>query len=53
MAAFTMYVVPVAAQESFNVTLVPVVPVVGHYDNAVGTSDAASQGVITADLVAN
>jgi len=31
----------------------PVVRVVGHYDNAVGTSDAASQGVITADLVAN
>ncbi|MCS0629513.1 TonB-dependent receptor [Telluria mixta] len=30
-----------------------VVRVVGHYDNAVGTSDAASQGVITADLVAN
>ena len=31
----------------------PVVRVVGHYDNAVGTSDAASQGVVTADLVAN
>ncbi|MRW92959.1 TonB-dependent receptor plug domain-containing protein [Duganella sp. FT80W] len=29
------------------------VQVVGHYDNAVGTSDAASQGVITGDLIAN
>ena len=53
MVAFSMYVVPAAAQDSFNVTPVPVVPVLGHYDNAVGTSDAASQGVITADLVAN
>jgi hypothetical protein len=30
-----------------------VVKVAGHYDNAVGTSDAASQGTITADLIAN
>ncbi|WP_075791269.1 TonB-dependent receptor [Massilia putida] len=30
-----------------------VVRVGGHYDNAVGTSDAASQGTITADLIAN
>jgi hypothetical protein len=29
-----------------------VVKVTGHYDNAVGTSDAASQGTITADLIA-
>jgi len=29
------------------------VTVVGHYDNAVGTSDAASQGTVTADLIAN
>jgi len=29
------------------------VKVIGHYDNAVGTSDAASQGTITADLIAN
>lgn len=29
------------------------VKVTGHYDNAVGTSDAASQGTITADLIAN
>lgn len=31
----------------------PIVKVRGHYDNAVGTSDAASQGTITADLIAN
>jgi outer membrane receptor protein involved in Fe transport len=30
-----------------------VVRVAGHYDNAVGTSDAASQGTITADLIAS
>jgi len=30
-----------------------VVEVRGHYDNAVGTSDAASQGAITADLIAS
>ncbi|USX25363.1 TonB-dependent receptor [Oxalobacteraceae bacterium OTU3CINTB1] len=30
-----------------------VVKVPGHYDNAVGTSDAASAGTITADLIAN
>jgi len=29
------------------------VAVTGHYDNAVGTSDAASQGTITSDLIAN
>src|SRR5471032_2180333 len=29
------------------------VRVTGHYDNAVGTSDAASQGVITTDLIVN
>ncbi|MCC7595910.1 TonB-dependent receptor [Janthinobacterium sp. FW305-129] len=29
------------------------VRVTGHYDNAVGTSDAASQGVITRDLIVN
>ena len=31
----------------------PAVTVVGHYDNAVGTSDAASQGTVTADLIRN
>ncbi|WP_402718407.1 TonB-dependent receptor [Janthinobacterium rivuli] len=29
------------------------VRVAGHYDNAVGTSDAASQGVITTELIVN
>lgn len=29
------------------------VEVVGHYDNAVGTSDAASQGTVTAELIRN
>jgi hypothetical protein len=33
--------------------IIPKVQVTGHYDNAVGTSDAASQGTITADLIAN
>lgn len=31
----------------------PVVEVIGHYDNAVGTSDAASQGVVTSKLIEN
>nr|WP_314606403.1 TonB-dependent receptor [uncultured Janthinobacterium sp.] len=30
-----------------------IVRVAGHYDNAVGTSDAASQGVITSELIIN
>jgi hypothetical protein len=29
------------------------VAVIGHYDNAVGTSDAASQGTVTAGLITN
>jgi len=36
-----------------DVTPTQTVAVTGHYDNAVGTSDAASQGTITSDLVAN
>jgi hypothetical protein len=32
---------------------IPAVAVVGHYDNAVGTSDAASQGTVTASLIVN
>src|ERR1043165_8979389 len=32
---------------------VAVVAVTGHYDNAVGTSDAASQGTVTAELIRN
>jgi len=29
------------------------IPIMGHYDNAIGTSDAASQGSITASLIEN
>ncbi|SHM91893.1 Outer membrane receptor proteins, mostly Fe transport [Duganella sacchari] len=29
------------------------VTVLGHYDNAIGTTDAASQGTVTANLIAN
>lgn len=35
------------------VEAVPVVTVVGHYNNAVGTSDAASEGTVNADLIRN
>ncbi|KQQ40102.1 TonB-denpendent receptor [Duganella sp. Leaf126] len=31
----------------------PSVTVLGHYDNAVGTADAASEGTVTASLIAN
>ena len=31
----------------------PVVEVIGHYDNAIGTSDAASQGVVGSELLKN
>ena len=36
-----------------EIAAVAVVKVTGHYDNAVGTSDSASQGSITAALIAN
>ena len=43
-----------AAQEAASSTDASrTVRVTGHYDNAVGTSDAASQGVITRDLIVN
>jgi hypothetical protein len=51
-AVIAVLALPATAQTR-NAPPEPVVRVVGHYDNAVGTSDAASQGVITADLVAN
>jgi hypothetical protein len=38
------------AQEAIKIEIVNVA---GHYDNAVGTSDAASQGVVNASLIAN
>lgn len=40
-----------AAQEAMPDT--PVIKVLGHYDNSVGTSDAASQGTVTAGLIAS
>jgi outer membrane receptor protein involved in Fe transport len=42
-----------SAAEDPDVPNLPVVKVTGHYDNALGISDAASQGTITADLIAN
>ncbi|SFU84397.1 TonB-dependent receptor [Pseudoduganella namucuonensis] len=42
-----------AQAQAPKVDPVAVVHVVGHYDNAVGTSDAASHGAIHADLLAN
>ena len=42
-----------AAQSAPAVDETRTVRVAGHYDNAVGTSDAASQGVITNELIVN
>lgn len=41
------------AAHAQEVAPVAVVAVPGHYDNAVGTSDAASQGAITTELITN
>jgi outer membrane receptor protein involved in Fe transport len=41
-----------ANEASSDSTPLAVVQVTGHYNNAVGSSDAASQGSITADLIA-
>jgi outer membrane cobalamin receptor len=41
------------AQSATAVTELPPVTVTGNYNNAVGTSDAASQGVVTAQLIAS
>jgi hypothetical protein len=38
---------------SKDAAAIPTVAVIGHYDNAVGTSDAASQGTVTASLIVN
>lgn len=48
-----MVVAWVAPHASWADEMPPAVRVVGHYDNAVGTSDAASEGTITAELIAN
>lgn len=44
------YISSAHAQE---ITKIETVNVTGHYDNAIGTSDAASQGVVNASLIAN
>jgi hypothetical protein len=41
------------ASEEGDSPVIGRVAVIGHYDNAVGTSDAASQGTVTAGLIAN
>ncbi|MYM22840.1 TonB-dependent receptor [Duganella sp. FT135W] len=43
----------VAASEGEGDAALASVTVMGHYDNAIGTSDAASQGTVTASLIAN
>lgn len=50
LAALAHGIDALAASEA---DLVAVVAVNGHYDNAVGTSDAASQGTVTAELIRN
>lgn len=42
---------PVASGEGTSTTTLAPVHVEGHYDNRVGSSDAASQGVITSQLI--
>jgi len=49
-ACFTTH--SLAHHAADEATPLAVVQVTGHYNNAVGTSDAASQGSITADLIA-
>jgi outer membrane receptor protein involved in Fe transport len=53
MQAVAMGLGLLGAQASNAEEALPVVNVVGHYDNAVGTSDAASAGTVTADLIRN
>jgi outer membrane receptor protein involved in Fe transport len=42
-----------AKSDSDNAPQLDAITVTGHYDNAVGTSDAASQGAVTSKLIAN
>ncbi|MEQ1601176.1 MAG: TonB-dependent receptor [Methylophilaceae bacterium] len=44
--------VPCFSQAADNLQL-ELITITGHYDNAVGTSDAASQGTVTASLIQN
>lgn len=53
LAASAAFALPGIAQTVTEPGAASVVRVIGHYDNAVGTSDAASQGIVTADLIAN
>ena len=45
--------VAAAAQEATVTAALPPVEVLGHYDNAVGTGNAASEGSVTARLIAS
>ena len=51
LASFTLALTVLAGAAAHAHTPAAVVTVTGHYDNAVGTSDAASQGVIEAALL--
>ena len=42
---------PAAAQDTVAAAKLDPVEVTGHYDNSVGSSDAASQGVFTQQLI--
>jgi hypothetical protein len=52
-AVATLLAAQAQATEEVVGALVASVNVIGNYDNAVGTSDAASQGTVTAGLIAN
>ena len=51
-AAALLYAASASAGEPGEATVASVT-VVGHYDNAVGTSDAASEGTVTSGLIRN
>lgn len=46
----TINISPANAQDAAKIETVNIE---GHYDNAIGTSDAASQGVVNASLIVN
>jgi outer membrane receptor protein involved in Fe transport len=51
MQAIAMGLGLLGTQASHAEEAIPSVSVVGHYDNAIGTADAASAGTVTADLI--
>ena len=53
MRAVAMSVGLLGTQASHAEEAIASVSVVGHYDNAIGTADAASAGTVTADLIRN